>query len=56
VSPGQRAYEPLRAAGLVSLEWSELSVEEQKTWDRGATMPPVGAVLDVVQEDSIKVA
>ncbi len=52
MTAGERAYRSLSMARA----WSELSDDERATWELGASLPPVGATLTLVQEADTKVA
>jgi len=56
VSPGRSAYERVRKDAQLEREWDELSPDERDTWERGASMRPVGATIDFRQDSNIKVA
>lgn len=50
MSPGQKAYEGL----AMERAWADLTDDERATWELGASLPPVGATLTLVQEADSK--
>lgn len=53
-SPGQIAYEARCIKRGITIPWESLDAATRANWDAGASMPPVGAVLNLAQGANVK--